>query len=368
VRRGWKILLGALAALVVLLILNAITVSNQTKDAERNVEGAELVSTSNGTLQVLDEGDPAGSPIVLINCFTCSMHWYEELAPLLSQGHRVISVELLGHGGSDKPASGYSIEDQGNAIAEALAEMEVSGATAVGHSLGGTVATALAERSPELANRVVIIDQAPSDDFEDLSLTAKLGYTPVIGQALKRFTDVAPNSMVRDQYQQAFAPDFNIASGFENPDQVVDDLTEMTYTAYVEASEAEGDYTDARPLDERLSASQLPVMVIFGSEDQIYDAEEATAAYEEGVPEVRIELIEGAGHSPNVETPEEIAPLILEFADAAPAAEPQPAQKPAKKGGKNAKSGKKGAGKDGKKADKGGDKAAGEKTSSNNIP
>jgi pimeloyl-ACP methyl ester carboxylesterase len=357
-RRAWKIVLGILAVLIVLLILNAITVSNQTKDAERNVEGAELVSTSNGTLQVLEEGDPAGSPIVLINCFTCSMHWYEELAPLLSQGHRVIRVELLGHGGSDKPASGYSIEDQANAIAEALAELEVSDATAVGHSLGGTVATALAERSPALASRVVIIDQAPNDDFESSPFVEDLSRVPVIGQAMKRITDVAPSSMVRDQYDRAFAPGYNVASGFEDPDQVVEDLNEMTYTSYIEAAEAEGDYTDARPLDERLSASQLPVMVIFGAEDQTYDADEAIAVYEEGVPGARIELIEGAGHSPNVETPEEIAPLILEFADAAPAVEPKPAEKPAKK---NGKSGKKGAGKGDKKADKGGGKSAGEK-------
>ena len=39
-----------------------VTVGNETKDAEVNVEGAELVETTSGTLQVLDEGDPAGLP------------------------------------------------------------------------------------------------------------------------------------------------------------------------------------------------------------------------------------------------------------------------------------------------------------------
>jgi pimeloyl-ACP methyl ester carboxylesterase len=153
---------------------------------------------------------------------------------------------------------------------------------------------------------------------------------PVIGQAMKRITDVAPSSMVRDQYDRAFAPGFNLASGFEDPDQVVEDLNEMTYTSYIESAEAEGDYTDARPLDERLSASELPVMIIFGAEDQTYDADEAIAVYEEGVPGARIELIEDAGHSPNVETPEEVAKLLLEFADVPPPVEP--AATPAKKG------------------------------------
>ena len=55
------------------------------------------------------------------------------------------------------------------------------------------------------------------------------------------------------------------------------------------------------------------MLLIFGAEDQVYDADEAIAAYED-VPGVRTEVIEGAGHSPNVEQPEETARLILEFA------------------------------------------------------
>jgi hypothetical protein len=54
-------------------------------------------------------------------------------------------------------------------------------------------------------------------------------------------------------------------------------------------------------------------MVIFGSEDQIYEpASEALAAYQD-VPGARTATIDGAGHSPNVERPEETARLILEF-------------------------------------------------------
>jgi len=333
VSRWLKITLAILAGIVVLLVLNAVAVSNQTEDAERNVEGAELVDTSSGTIQVLEEGDPAGSTIVLIHGYTGSLRWFDELAPLLAEKHRVIRIDLLGHGGSDKPSAGYSIEDQARAIAEALAELDVEGATVVGHSLGATVATAVAGQSPELAAKVVNVDQAPDDSYEEsLGFTAELGYVPVIGQALKRVTDAAPSSFVRDQYQVAFAPDFNIASGFENPDQVVDDLNAMTYTAFVEAGDAEGDYSSSRPLDDRLSALEIPVLVVFGAEDQQYDAEEAIEPYED-IAGVQTELIEGSGHSPNVEVPEELAPLILAFAEApVPGAEPAEEQSNGKKG------------------------------------
>ncbi len=311
-RRWVKVLLVVLAGVIALLVLNAIAVTNETKDAAVNVEGAQLVETTSGTIQVLDEGDPQGSPVVLIHGYTASMNWYQRLAPLLARTHRVIRVDLLGHGGSDKPSSGYAITDQANAIAEALAKLNVTGATAVGHSLGGTVATALAEQSPELITKVVIIDQAVNDSYEHLSFAAKLGYRPLIGPALQRFTDVAPDSLVRNQYKQAFAPGFNIASGFENPDQVVDDLREMTYTAFVDVAEGESDYSDARSLDDRLSAIEVPLLVIFGAEDQIYDAQPSIQPYTD-IPGAQTVLLAGAGHSPNVEEPERTAALIESF-------------------------------------------------------
>ena len=277
-RRWVKVLLVLLVAFIALLVLNAISVTSKTEDAERNVEGAELIETSSGTLQVLEEGDPEGSPVVLLHGATESMHWFEELGPLLGANHRVLRVDLLGHGGSDKPGAGYAIADQASAVAEALAKLDVAGATVVGNSLGGSVATGLAEQSPDLVAGIVILDQAPNDSYSELPWAVELGYWPILGPALSRASDVAPDSVVLDAYQDAFAPDFNIASGFENPDQPVDDLREMTYTAFVDIDEADTDYTDARALDDRLSAIEVPLLVVFGAEDQIYDAEEAIRA------------------------------------------------------------------------------------------
>ncbi|HEX5894337.1 MAG TPA: alpha/beta fold hydrolase, partial [Solirubrobacterales bacterium] len=177
---------------------------------------------------------------------------------------------------------------------------------------------------------VVIIDQAPDDSFEDLSLSERAGRWPLIGPALNRLTRIAPDSVIRSQYDRAFAPGFSVSAGFENPDQVVDDLREMTYTAFDQASDAEGDYTDEEPLDERLAGARTPLLVIFGSEDQTYDADEALVRYE-AISGVQTELIDGAGHSPNVEKPEEVAPLILAFAAPPPAKQAAPKKRAAAK-------------------------------------
>jgi pimeloyl-ACP methyl ester carboxylesterase len=326
VPRWLKITLGVIGALIVLLLLNAIVVSNATKDAYVRDSEARLVDTSNGTLQMLEQGNPQGTPIVLVHCYTCSMNWWDDLAPLLERDHRVIRVDLLGHGGSDKPGAGYAIDDQATAVAEGLAKLGVLNATVVGHSLGGSVVTALAQRSPQLATRIVIIDQTAEDGFENLSLAQRVSYWPVFGQASDRLLQIAPTSLIRDQYDDAFAPGYDISSGFENPDQPVDDLRAMTYTAYKDTYDAEQDFVAEAPLDERLAATQAPTMVIFGDEDQIYDAQEAVERYRQNVPGVQTHLIPDTGHSPNVERPNQVAPLILSWA-----APPRGPLRPAKK-------------------------------------
>jgi pimeloyl-ACP methyl ester carboxylesterase len=314
VSRVWKIVIVLVIALAVLLTLNTITVNNETKGAETTAEGAQILELSGGDVQVVEtpaETEKPGAPIVLIHCYACSLHWWDSMVPLLAEDHRVITVDLLGHGGSEKPSSGYAIQDQAGLLAAALNELDVQGAVVVGHSLGGAVATSLAEQSSELVDRVVIVDTAPDTSYINLPLEARLGYVPVIGQLLNR---AIPDSFVKRAYEEAFAPDYDIDDGFENPDQVLDDFEAMTYTSYDESSSAFNDYTDEIPLDERMRDAAVPLLAIYGAEEQVVvDDEEALAAYGE-VPGARTATVEDAGHSPNVEQPEETAELILEFA------------------------------------------------------
>ncbi len=87
----------------------------------------------------------------------------------------------------------------------------------------------------------------------------------------------------------------------------------MTYTSYTDSAQASEDYEDASPLDARMRTTAVPLMVIFGAEDQIYDVDASLAAYAD-VPGVRTAKVRGAGHSPNVEKPVQTAALISEFA------------------------------------------------------
>ena len=329
-KRRWKVLIAIVAGLVALLAVNTIVVDNETKEAEVTTPGGTILQLPGGDLQVVDtspRSSKPGAPIVLLPCYACSVHWYERIVPLLSRDHRVISIDLLGEGGSEKPANGYSMESEAQLVASALAKLNVQGAVVVGHSLGGAVASALAQQSSQLVDRLVIVDEAPDDSYGSLPFLAKLGYVPVLGEAIRR---IVPDSVVKSTYGDAFAPGYDISSGFRDPDQVVKDFRAMTYTSYDDLASAEDDFTKAEPLDARIRAAAVPLQVIFGTEDQIWDDPKAAADAYSSVPGAKITMIKGAGHSPNVEKPRATAAVIEHFAAGAPAAAPQrPAKRPA---------------------------------------
>ena len=101
-RRGLKVLIGVLIALAVLLGLNTVVLDHQTKPAEITVDGATVLPLPGGDLQAIDTGAGAPvkgrPPVVLLHCYTCSINWWDEMVPLLRRRHRVIAIDLLGHG------------------------------------------------------------------------------------------------------------------------------------------------------------------------------------------------------------------------------------------------------------------------------
>lgn len=312
-RRGWKILIGVVVVLIALLALNALSVDHETKAAGVTEPGGKIVDLSGGDLEVVEEGPRSGSPIVLIHCFTCAINYWNKMMPALARQHRVVAIDLLGHGGSEKPKSGYSVSNQADLIAQALAKLGVSDAEVVGHSLGGAVAVALAQQSPALVNRVFIVDTPPTHEEGDLGLVAKLGFAPVIGEAFWR---IKPDFAVRKGLEVAFAP------GFKVPDEFVEDVDRMTFSAYDDSASGFDDYVKEEPLDQRMAETGKPLMVIMGAEEQIIDEPaKRLAEYRSTVPGTQTKLISGAGHSPNVEKPAETAALVLGFA---PAAKPAP--------------------------------------------
>ncbi|HWM64842.1 MAG TPA: alpha/beta hydrolase [Solirubrobacterales bacterium] len=302
--RGLKIAIAVLVALALLVGLNAVVTGKETKSADVTFPGGRIVSLPGGDLQVIDRGPRDAPPIVLVHCFTCSMEWWKGMIPRLQREHRVVAVDLLGHGGSEKPGSGYSMENQADLIAQVLGRLGVRDAEVVGHSLGGPISIALAEQSPQLVDRLVIIDSIPDTSYGDVGFIGELPFKPVMGETLWR---VKPDFAIGDGLEVAFAP------GFPVPDGFVENVKQMTYSSYSGSHDGFDEYTGETPLPERAGATGKPVLAIMGAEEQIADDPRAAlAAYR--AAGAKTELISGAGHSPNVEMPALTAGLVLSFA------------------------------------------------------
>src|SRR3954465_14396889 len=99
----------ALAAGVLALLLAGNTVSVLSQTAEAS--GEQIVRIPGGDLHVVQDG-PSGAPtVVLLHGLGGSTAWWDPVLPALRDLH-VVRVDLLGHGGSAKPADGYGMAEQ----------------------------------------------------------------------------------------------------------------------------------------------------------------------------------------------------------------------------------------------------------------
>ena len=107
----------------------------------------------------LSRGDAA--PVVLIHGWCCDHRHMAPLAEhLSSQGHAVMSLDLRGHGRSDKPQQAYPISAFADDVAWCCRELQLQQPIFIGHSMGGIVAYELAVREPQLPGAIVMLDSA----------------------------------------------------------------------------------------------------------------------------------------------------------------------------------------------------------------
>jgi len=123
-------------------------------------KGMSIRERNGKKLAYLDEGrgDPA---FVFVHGWTCNRSYFSLQHDHFKAGHRVVSVDLRGHGQSDQPQSGYAIRDQAEDIAWLIGELGLDRPIAVGHSLGGLVVLELAAEHPGSVRAIVMLDPAP---------------------------------------------------------------------------------------------------------------------------------------------------------------------------------------------------------------
>ncbi|GAA4905576.1 pimeloyl-ACP methyl ester carboxylesterase [Nonomuraea thailandensis] len=123
------------------------------------------LSLDDGDLHVCLDGPRDAPALLLVHGSASSVRSWDPMVPLLTGSHRVLRIDLLGHGRSAKPDDrSYATPDQARRAGEALDRLGVRQAVVAGHSSGGVVATALAELRPGLVTALALVNTGPSLD------------------------------------------------------------------------------------------------------------------------------------------------------------------------------------------------------------
>jgi pimeloyl-ACP methyl ester carboxylesterase len=285
------------------------TMPNPPSPERRRI--GDLVRVDGHDVHVRQDG-PADAPaVVLVHGFACSMHWFDRVAAQLAAEHRVIRVDLLGHG-CTSPATQLDAAAQARVMSGVLQRLRTNGATAVGHSFGADVVLAMARRTEHLA-RVVIIAQAPDYDCSRLPSIAFLPVLPALATLTHRLT---PPWMARISNRVGFGPGQHNDNGSDDrsddPQRIALDRAAMNPRMYRTILVDRRARLAALPLDMQVRDLGMPVLAILGGRDRLYPSAPTAARYR--AAGARVVVIDDAGHSVNVQRPAEVAELIRDFA------------------------------------------------------
>jgi len=288
------------------LLVNAWVVSRDTREAA-TFAGGRVLSITGPDLNVREYGADSGTgAIVLLHGYASSIEWWADVAPKLAEetGRKVVAVDLVGHGGSESPldSDAYGAQGQSLAVARVLASLKAKDVVLVGHSMGGHIATAVAQREPDLVDRVVVVDTFGAAGLRDLGPLAKATCWPVAGAALDRVRSI--DAVTKSSLQAGFAADFEV------PTFAYRSLKQMIHRGVCDST-AGDEMNKKRPLALQLAQLGKPVKVIWGGRDTLSPTAANVAAYENAG--LTPEIVARAGHSPQVEAPDDVVGIVADF-------------------------------------------------------
>lgn len=260
---------------------------------------------------VVDEGD-GDEVLLLIHGMAGSAQTWRAVLPQLAKKYRVIAPDLLGHGQSSKPRTDYSLGAFAVGLRDLLDELGVESATVVGQSLGGGVAMQFLYQHPDYCRRLVLISSgglgpdvglilrllaAPGAEF----VMPVIAPSPVLraGNAVKSWLSSAGLRSPRGAEMWSAYSSFGDAE---------------TRQAFLRTLRSVVDYRgQAVSALNRLNLREgLPILAIWGEEDNIIPVDHAYAALE-ARPDCRLEILPGVGHFAQVEAPDKVIDLLEEF-------------------------------------------------------
>ena len=233
-------------------------------------------------------GDP---PLLLVHGWSGNRWFMHEQAAHFAADHRVVSVDLRGHGESDAPEQEYTIDGFADDLAWMIGELGLDHPIVVGHSMGGTVVVQLAASRGNLLGGIVLLDPTAIEPAPELveafagafaRMQSDLNATRMA--MLDRFFLPGHDASVREavQEQAKLAPDRVAVNSFGNVTQS----------------------------DRKTAAQQVTVPTLhIAAEPGNNQASTISRAIEHSVNK----KIDDAGHLFQLEVPDQVNAMIEEF-------------------------------------------------------
>ncbi|HEY9426430.1 MAG TPA: alpha/beta fold hydrolase [Gemmatimonadaceae bacterium] len=248
----------------------------------------------------------AGEPIVLIHGFPTSSHLWRDVVPLLPTGRRVVVLDLLGYGRSDRPTErDLSIRGHAERVIALLDALRIQYAAIVGHDLGGGIAQYLAVRHPTRVERLCLIDSVAFDEWPTRQIKMAKATLPLT----RHLPTTWILSALRSEMERGYAQEVRGARSIdiyirpfcspEGRDVLVEHLEAL-------------DPEETVALGPRLGEIMAPTAVITGAHDPFLASHVARQLHE-AIPHSTLDVIPDVRHFTPEESPDAISTIMEQW-------------------------------------------------------
>lgn len=259
------------------------------------------------SVRVVECGDEAAPPVLLYPGWGCSAYTFRFMLPgLAAAGFRAITVDLKGHGLSDKPLGerDYTREALVAHCVEILDALALRNPVIGGHSLGAVLSMLVATERPKSVRGLLLYSPVGYRGLR--SLRFYRAWVPRLVRPLLPYVAWRWITwiMLRIAYGSIGKPVRRDVDEYWAPTQF------PAFTIGVRDQLHQLDFGERAPVP--LASVPHPALVMFGTEDRLLD-ERVIAADAAAMPNARVEPIRGAGHVICEETPEVVLEATLRF-------------------------------------------------------
>ncbi len=259
-----------------------------------------------------------GRPLVLVHGFGASIgHWRKNIPALAAAGYRVFAIDLLGFGGSDKPAIDYTLE-LWQALLEDFWQDRINEPTVfVGNSIGALLCLMVAARRPDIVAGGVLLNCAGGLNHrpDELNLPLRV----VMGTFARLVNSQFFGSFLFNRIRQKHRIRGTLKQVYRNRDAITDELVELLYRPSCDpgAQKVFASILSAPPgprIEELLPHVQVPLLVLWG-EDDPWTPVTGGRIFEQMSQSQPIEFVSipKTGHCPHDERPDVVNARISQW-------------------------------------------------------